>query len=135
MRIFHYHPTTGEFIETSMADESPLEPGVFAVPAHATEIEPPPPKAGFVAVFDKVSWKLHEIQKPAEENLESHPVTEASVRAERHSRLLLCDWTQLPDADLTMVERSAWKAYRTALRNVTDQPGFPTNVMWPTVPN
>lgn len=60
---------------------------------------------------------------------------EAAVKNYRNGLLAACDWTQIPDADLTTTERNAWKAYRKALRDVTDQPGFPTNVTWPTAPN
>ena len=56
------------------------------------------------------------------------------VRAERNARLALCDWTQLPDADLTTAERAAWKAYRKALRDITNAPGFPDAVEWPSAP-
>lgn len=36
--------------------------------------------------------------------------------------------------DLTEEQQNAWKAYRTALLNISDQPGFPHNVTWPTSP-
>jgi hypothetical protein len=57
-----------------------------------------------------------------------------SVRAERASRLAASDWTQLADADLTADEKAAWKAYRKALRDVTEQPGFPDAIVWPVSP-
>lgn len=56
------------------------------------------------------------------------------VRAERAARLTACDWTQLPDAPLTTEQRSAWAAYRQALRNVPEQAGFPQVVEWPAKP-
>lgn len=52
----------------------------------------------------------------------------ASARAERDRRLAACDWTQVADAP---VNRAAWAAYRQALRDVPDQPGFPDAIMWP----
>jgi len=53
-----------------------------------------------------------------------------SVRAERDQKLAASDWTQLPDVN---VDKQKWADYRQKLRDVTDQPGFPLNVIWPTV--
>lgn len=55
----------------------------------------------------------------------------ASVRQERNQRLADCDWTQLPDAP---VDAAVWVTYRQALRDVTGQPGFPWEVVWPEQP-
>lgn len=54
-----------------------------------------------------------------------------SVRNERNRFLTESDWTQLPDAP---VDQTAWGAYRQALRDVTDQDGFPLEVVWPIAP-
>jgi hypothetical protein len=54
-----------------------------------------------------------------------------SVRDDRNKRLSACDWTQLPDAS---VDKTAWAAYRTALRDVPSQAGFPWEVAWPVKP-
>ena len=56
------------------------------------------------------------------------------IRAERNRRLSECDWTQLMDSPLAQDKRLAWEAYRTELRNVPTQSGFPWNVAWPTKP-
>lgn len=59
------------------------------------------------------------------------PAAEAA-REQRARLLLASDWTQLPDVPLTT--KTLWAAYRQALRDVTAQPGFPTEVTWPTPP-
>lgn len=56
----------------------------------------------------------------------------ARVRAERNTRLLTSDWTQLPD--VPEATRHAWSLYRQALRDITTQSGFPERVEWPTPP-
>jgi len=56
------------------------------------------------------------------------------VRAERNAKLTACDWTQLDDAPLTEAAKIVWQEYRQALRDVTSQAGFPTNVTWPEAP-
>lgn len=53
------------------------------------------------------------------------------VRGTRNSLLSSSDWTQLNDAP---VDQVAWAAYRSALRDITDQSGFPHTVVWPTEP-
>lgn len=61
------------------------------------------------------------------------PPTADEVRAERDRLLYQCDWTMLPDAPPEVV-KADWEVYRQALRDVTNQPGFPENVVWPTAP-
>jgi hypothetical protein len=58
MKIYHYHPDYKIYLGSSDADESPLEPGVFLIPAHATELEPPDHQEGKVPVFDGTSWSI-----------------------------------------------------------------------------
>jgi hypothetical protein len=56
------------------------------------------------------------------------------VRAERNQKLNACDWTQLPDSPLDAATKTAYETYRQALRDVTSQAGFPTDVTWPVEP-
>lgn len=52
-------------------------------------------------------------------------------RRERDTLLTESDWTQLQDSQ---VNKSAWAAYRQALRDVPAQTGFPFSINWPTKP-
>lgn len=56
-----------------------------------------------------------------------------AVRADRTRRLYVCDFTILPDAP-TSSRNADWTAYRQALRDITEQPGFPWDVVWPEPP-
>jgi hypothetical protein len=56
----------------------------------------------------------------------------ASARNYRAELLSETDWTQL--ADVPQATKDVWIAYRQALRNVPQQAGFPTNVVWPEKP-
>lgn len=55
----------------------------------------------------------------------------SEIRSQRNNRLSRCDWTQVLDAQ---VDRTAWAAYRQALRDITTQSGFPFSVVWPQEP-
>jgi hypothetical protein len=70
-------------------------------------------------------------------NMETEAITfkdaeqAAAVRADRTKRLADSDWTQLSDAPIT---GTAWATYRQALRDITDQAGFPWDITWPDAP-
>lgn len=53
---YSYHPDTKEFVTVCLADESPLEPGLFLVPANATPVKPPVTAANEIAVFGDGVW-------------------------------------------------------------------------------
>ena len=78
-------------------------------------------------------WEQNWILSPAsaEEIAQRTDEKAADVRAERNAKLSACDWTQLSDAP---VDQTAWAAYRQALRDVSDQAGFPWSVTWPQEP-
>ena len=54
-----------------------------------------------------------------------------NVRGFRDAQLVKSDWTQVADAP---VDKAAWATYRQALRDITQQAGFPWDVQWPTTP-
>lgn len=58
----------------------------------------------------------------------------ANVRKERNRRLAEIDWTQTIDAPISQKSREALRTYRQELRNITEQPGFPEEVIWPVRP-
>ncbi len=61
MDIFHYHPETGVLLSPGKADPSPLESGVWLIPAHATDIEPPEPGDSEQVVMVNGIWELKPI--------------------------------------------------------------------------
>lgn len=60
MKVYSYDRTTGAFLGEVDADQSPMEPGKFLVPAFATTKKPPAASGGQVPVFDRTKdkWKL-----------------------------------------------------------------------------
>jgi hypothetical protein len=55
-----------------------------------------------------------------------------NVRSTRNQLLAETDWTQVIDSPVNLV---TWATYRKALRDITEQAGFPENVIWPIAPN
>lgn len=54
------------------------------------------------------------------------------VKAHRAILLLNSDWTQLPDVPLST--QASWQLYRQALRDITEQAGYPEDIVWPATP-
>jgi len=55
MTIYNYN-SDGKFIGESIADSSPLEEGVFLIPAFATDKIPPALKVGFDIIWNGTDW-------------------------------------------------------------------------------
>lgn len=69
-----------------------------------------------------------EAKKPTEEELSYE------IRSRRNEELYKTDWTQLEDSPLLEEQKEAFKSYRQALRDLTDQPNFPQTIKWPKAP-
>lgn len=101
-----------------------------------------------VSVSEKMHTRLMEGQaagkrivadergKPRLADPEGPTEEQAAVTARRRRNALLAasDARMLPDFPQTKVQRQAWIAYRTQLRDVTQQAGFPLAVEWPEPP-
>ncbi|MCT4626966.1 phage tail assembly chaperone [Halodesulfovibrio sp.] len=76
------------------------------------------------------------------EQQELRPIPEPAYSAELTRRaqarckqlLLECDWTIGNDSPLTVENQQEWRAYRTFLRNINHQKGFPKVIDWGTPP-
>jgi hypothetical protein len=60
MKNYHYHPELKYFIGESFAMESPREPGVYLLPAHATKVQPPECGLREIQIFNGESWDIIE---------------------------------------------------------------------------
>lgn len=65
---------------------------------------------------------------------EANKPTAEQIRAQRAKLLAETDWTQVLDAPISAESREAFRAYRQALRDITEQDGFPEAVVWPEMP-
>ena len=119
--------TDGVFVGITTADTDPMDESNMLIPAGCVEIEPPATAEGQLARWDGSAWAVEDLPEP-----EPEPVDPAvEVRANRDALLSSSDWTQVADAP---VDQAAWAAYRSSLRDVPQQSGFPTDITWPTKP-
>lgn len=82
----------------------------------------------------EIGWQLVSGEWVYETPAPVMPTTEqlaAETRAKRNALLAASDWTQVLDAP---VDQVAWAVYRQALRDISQQSGFPSNVTWPSKP-
>ena len=141
---------TGTTIEVSREDLLPCDPpglakiaGRFSKENRRVDLRPDDFGDGFPVV---VPWQP---PPPADtalmtwawdaqsERWVGSPTIEAialGVRAERARRLAACDWVVARSLDTGEPVPDVWRAYRQALRDVTEQSGFPASISWPTPP-
>jgi hypothetical protein len=82
-------------------------------------------------LFDLLSTKYSaQVVVCPQSAYDEEAVAEALLR--RAQELKASDWTQLPD--VPQATKDLWTPYRQALRDITDQPGYPHNIDWPTPP-
>jgi len=56
------------------------------------------------------------------------------VRAQRDLLMRQCDWVVARAIETQQPVPESWRTYRQALRDVTEQPGFPFDLVWPVQP-
>ena len=57
-----------------------------------------------------------------------------AARAERDKLIASCDWMAIKAFEGGTTVSTEWATYRQALRDVTDQAGFPNDITWPEKP-
>jgi hypothetical protein len=79
---------------------------------------------------DASMWDNEQALKDADAQPSPDLISAKHYRAERDMRLRETDWMALSDNTMT----PEWASYRQALRDITEQTGFPYSVEWPTKP-
>jgi hypothetical protein len=152
MKIYAYHPITGEFIGLDTARRDPEDSQNWIRPADTTDIAPPEPGDHQAAVFDRQAkewslvddWRGHKYwtedgqqhsittlgATPPEDALDEPPPptpeeVAKALRSRRNGMLRASDWTQLPDSPLSQAQRDDYRAHRQALRDITEDPAWP----------
>ncbi|QBP75413.1 hypothetical protein E2K99_10500 [Herbaspirillum huttiense] len=144
MQIYNFQPKTFMLLGIGNADEDPLSPGNWLLPAFSTEIAPPDVPDGQRAIFsiDDQVWRLEPIPEAEPEQTpaigDSTPAELADTFSAMRDQLLqkaglriapLQDAVDLGDA--TAEEQAklvAWKQYRVAVNRLditVNQPAWP----------
>jgi len=76
-------------------------------------------------------WLESNTPEPWKTEQEIYDDAVISVRSKRNQLLKDSDWAILPDAP---TDKEVWAIYRQQLRDVTEQPGFPFDVVFPEAP-
>ena len=106
----------------------------------ATALQSLVPGAEWVLRGDELEWLSTDIEQPSDAEIEAEvarliaeqPAKEA--RAERDRLLTESDWVTIRATDTGDPVPTEWLDYRQALRDITEQSGFPDNVEWPQEP-
>ena len=74
MRIYSFNWATGEYTGQDEADQDPLDPGNFIIPAYATTKAPPELESNQRAVFDreKDDWTVDNGPEPEPKTFTEH---------------------------------------------------------------
>jgi len=106
----------------------------------ATALQSLAPGAEWVLRGDELEWLSTDIPQPSDAEIEAEverliaeePAKEA--RAKRNRLLADSDWVTIRATDTGTAVPTDWQTYRQALRDITEQTGFPENIDWPTKP-
>jgi hypothetical protein len=107
--------------------------GPWGRPEECAHIEVP---AGLDATLAKAQMNGNNIELVLDPEKEAIQINNAwaMLRAERNARLAACDYSQLPDAPMTQVQKEAWAVYRQALRDLPENTVDPRSPNWPAKP-
>lgn len=122
----------GYFTGLTTADESPLEPGVFLMPARTVETDPPKQFPGQRCKWTGAKWEYEDISAPAIPIPTPTLTAKESCVLEAKRLLAKTDWSQLPDVVGTLANASMFVAYRAEIRALMKAPI--DSPAWPTMP-
>lgn len=122
MRLAIYDPATGEIRSIMEFSPSSVDDALLNVPEGLLAVEVGPEVTPATHYID-----AENDDTPIERPPEPLPEMVDDMRARRDGLLFACDWTQLPDAPLTEAQRTAWRTYRQALRDVPQTGNWPNS--------
>ena len=131
MQIYHYHPVTGLLLQEGIADESPLEPGVFLIPAYSTNLKPPPAQDGKLIIFNGELWQEvvpPEVVEPPPPSISE--LAAAKLEAIQAEKIRVRDGGVLVDGVLFDTDKPAMDAYTRTMVFLYSQNAAATIPAW-----
>lgn len=127
-QVCYLYDHKGRYYGFDHADPDPMQPGEYIMPENATTTAPPNMT---LDKWENYFWTGNAWIIRHDEALKNAE----KIRFRKHRNLALAasDWTQLPDAPLSLDEKLAWRWYRQELRDLPAQENFP-NCEWPVKP-
>jgi len=109
----------GEYVVEGIADDAKQY-----ISNQAVIDLPPKPNRFYLFNYNTKHWEFDSVNAAAE------------TRSQRNALLAMSDWTDTLSAKNRLGQElyDQWQTYRQALRDITDQPDYPRNVIWPTPP-
>ena len=86
-------------------------------------------------VEDGFAFCVEVVDKTAEEIAADVASKAAQVRSQRDALIKQTDWMVIRAQETSVAMDVKWAEYRQALRDITSQDGFPSNVTWPVDPD
>lgn len=126
----------GLYLGPTLADESPLEPGVFLIPAGCVEVEPPGTGYNEIQRWTGKEWVVETIPPEVEEP-ENQVQPEDAERMWRHLELVRADneIRKHEDGDSKIIAtEKEWRTYRVSLRDWPQSELFPDIEHRPSAP-
>lgn len=126
--MIKYSQTTNSFYDTALSADIPFD-AVDVTPARHAEIMRELSNRGKTLSADPATGEpiVVDAAQPSLMELASF------ARQQRNRLLAESDWVVLRSYETGVPVPKNWKTYRKALRDVPDQLGFPTNIIWPTL--
>ena len=131
MQVYSYNPSTKEYIGTTIAFESPLEPGVYHYPAHTTTIAPPEnnDKDNKMIIWNSNNKAWSVVERPPrektfeelrQEEIDNYvpPTPMELLRSKRDKKLKQADWMAMRALTTTGVIPEELKIYMQELRDL-----------------
>jgi hypothetical protein len=126
----------GYFVDTTVADQDPLDPENYLIPANCVDAPPPVMQEGYRYKWNGAGWD-EEVAPPAPippEPVPPTPPQDPKEICKTDAKILLAntDWSQLADVVGILKNKDEFDAYRTAVRAYVLNPV--DNPVWPQVP-